>query len=78
MKHLQGTPPKGIRHTFLQELPNKEGYHLIVKWLEGRGDITVVQQPNAENNYAACIRIDDSWYEGADMYRFEVYLVPER
>jgi hypothetical protein len=67
-----------VNHIFFRALPNTEGVHLTVKWLEGRGDITVIQQPNAENNYTARIRVDDAGYRREDTYKFEVYLVSER
>ena len=77
VEHLEWDPPEGMHHSFSRKLPKAEGYHLIVKWLEGRGEITVIEQPNAENSYAARIRVDDGPYGDADAYRFEVYLLAE-
>lgn len=76
--HLQEKSPKEMHHTFFRALPKAAGYYLLVKWLEGRGDVTVIQQPTAENDYTARVRVDGSEYGGTDTYRFEVYLVPER
>jgi len=75
-------PESGVseetKYVFFRALPRTEGVHLTVKWLEGRGDVTVIQQPNAENSYTACIRVDDSRYRRGDAYKFEVYVVSER
>jgi hypothetical protein len=41
----------------------------------GRGDVSVVQQPTASNNYTAVIRIFDR-SSGADVYRITAYWTP--
>lgn len=74
---LESESPKETNHTFFRRLPKEEGYHLTLKWLEGRGDLTVLQQPTAENHYTARLRVDDSEYRRGDVYKFEVYLVPD-
>lgn len=76
--HIESELSEGMNHIFFRALPDTEGVRLTVKWLEGRGDITVIQQPNAENNYTARIRVDDAGYRREDTYKFEVYLVSER
>lgn len=55
-----------------RSLPISNGY-VRVQRLDGRGEISVIQQPNRRNNYTAVIRVRD--YEGrrADRYRFTAY-----
>jgi hypothetical protein len=40
--------------------------------LQGRGDVTLVQQPTAENEYRAVVLIDDNAYAGAGSYEIGV------
>jgi hypothetical protein len=52
-------------------LPMSNGL-VRVQRIDGRGDISVIQQPNRRNNYTAVIRVrDDS--RRADRYRFAAY-----
>ena len=54
-----------------RSLPATNGL-VRVQRVDGRGDISVIQQPNRRNNYTAVIRIrDDS--RRADRYRFAAY-----
>ena len=52
-------------------LPQQSGT-LIVQRLQGRGDVDVIGQPSAQNNYTATLRVRDP-KGGADNYRFVVY-----
>ncbi len=54
-----------------RSLPTSNGL-VRVQRVDGRGEISVIQQPNRRNNYTAVIRIrDDS--RRADRYRFAAY-----
>jgi len=77
VEHIEGDPTKDMRHDVFARLPRADGCCLVVKWLEGRGGVTVTQQPDATNDYTARIRIDDGPYDDEDAYRFEVYLLAE-
>jgi hypothetical protein len=55
-------------------LPERDGIVRIVKE-GGRGDVSVMQQPTANNGYTAIIRIADT-EGGADMYRVSAYWTP--
>jgi hypothetical protein len=48
-------------------LPRNAGF-VRVRALDGRGDVAVVQQPNARNNYTAIVRVRDR-SGGSDRYR---------
>ena len=52
-------------------LPQQDGT-LMVQRLQGRGDVDVIQQPNAQNGYTATLRVRDP-QGGADSYRIAVY-----
>jgi hypothetical protein len=55
-------------------LPRQDGV-VRVRIEDGRGDVDVVQQPSARNNYTAVVRIVDR-SGGADRYRLSAYWMP--
>jgi hypothetical protein len=55
-------------------LPQRNGT-LVVQRLDGRGDVDVIQQPNARNGYTATVRVRDP-KGGADNYRIVAYWQP--
>src|SRR5256885_255617 len=52
-------------------LPRTDGY-VRVQAVDGRGDVSVVQQPSAYNNYTTIVRVRDR-SSGADRYRLNAY-----
>ncbi|HEY2378639.1 MAG TPA: hypothetical protein VGH98_21845 [Gemmatimonadaceae bacterium] len=52
-------------------LPRSDGY-VRVQTLDGRGDVSVLQQPNASNNYTTIVRVTDR-SSGSDRYRVAAY-----
>jgi len=56
------------------ELPHRDG-HLTVQVAEGRGDVIVVQQPTAENDYTGVLRVRDR-SGGVDTYRLTALWSP--
>lgn len=52
-------------------LPRTDGY-VRVQTLDGRGDVSVVQQPSAWNNYTTIVRVTDR-SSGSDRYRVAAY-----
>jgi len=52
-------------------LPRTDGY-VRVQTLDGRGDVSVVQQPSASNGYTTIVRIRDR-SSGSDRYRLAAY-----
>ena len=56
-------------------LPRTDG-EVFVRLLDGRGDVDVIQQPNARNDFTTLIRIRDP-RGGADRYRITTYWTPD-
>jgi hypothetical protein len=56
-------------------LPQRDG-RVTVRMEDGRGDVDVVQQPSAQNDYTAIVRIRDR-SSGADNYRVTAYWRPD-
>ena len=52
-------------------LPRTDGY-VRVQALDGRGDVSVVQQPGASNGYTTIVRVRDR-SSGSDRYRLAAY-----
>jgi hypothetical protein len=59
------------RFNLASALPRTDGY-VRAEVASGRGDVSVVQQPSASNNYTAVIRIRDR-SSGSDRYRINTY-----
>src|SRR3954471_10360980 len=70
---LSGTDLRS-RYRVASPLPQQEGT-VRVALENGRGDVSVIQQPTASNGYTAIIRVFDR-SSGADIYRFTTYWTP--
>jgi len=70
---LSGTDLRS-RYRVASPLPQQEGT-VRVALENGRGDVSVIQQPTASNGYTAIIRVYDR-SSGADIYRFTTYWTP--
>jgi len=72
---IVGTQENGAGDLHVRnELPHRDG-NVTVQVAEGRGDVDVVQQPGADNDYTAILRIRDR-SGGADMYRITALWTP--
>lgn len=56
-------------------LPQRDG-RVTVRVQDGRGDVDVIQQPSARNDYTAIVRIRDR-SSGDDNYRLTAYWMPD-
>jgi len=72
---IVGTQENGAGDLHVRnELPHRDGT-ITVQVAEGRGDVDVVQQPRAENDYTAVLRIRDH-SNGADRYQLTALWTP--
>jgi hypothetical protein len=60
-----------VRSKVFSQIPRRDG-EVVVEVLNGRGDVSVVQQPSPQNGYTAAIRVTDR-SGGADNYRIAAY-----
>jgi hypothetical protein len=69
VRTLTGEPVREARASFSAPLPQAP---VTVRLLlaEGRGPITIVQQPAVENRFTTIVRLDDSQRGGARRYQF--------
>jgi hypothetical protein len=70
VEHQAGQPVREENYRFLQSLPS-DRRNVVVRKLNGRGNVTVIQQPSRDNGYTAAILIDDR-DGGSDRYEIEV------
>lgn len=69
------TPMERSRFDVASALPQRDG-RVAVRVRDGRGDVDVVQQPSARNDYTAIVRIRDR-SSGADTYHLTAYWMPD-
>lgn len=69
------TPTERSRLDIASALPQQEG-RVTVRVQNGRGDVAVVQQPSARNDYTMIMRIVDR-SSGTDNYRVTAYWTPD-
>ena len=75
MQTTSRTPFERPRLNVATALPQRDG-HVSVRVEDGRGQVDVVQQPLADNDYTAIVRIRDR-SSGADNYRVTAYWMPD-
>lgn len=73
---VSGRQTRRAQARVTRALPNQAG-QVRLQLLDGRGDVSVIQQPNRGNNYTTIARIYDR-SGGADRYRLAAYWVPTR
>ena len=69
VRHLAGSPAREVRSSFSAPLP-LEPVAVRLLSTDGRGPITIVQQPAAENGFTTIVRLDDRQRGGTGRYQF--------
>lgn len=65
------TEPRAARARTFSSIPREDG-RVVVQVINGRGNVEVIQQPTARNNYQTVVRIVDP-ASGSDNYRLAAY-----
>jgi hypothetical protein len=65
------TEPGRGRSRVMETLPQRDG-QVTVQLVNGRGNVDVIQQPSAQNNFTTIVRIQDPG-SGSDTYRLAAY-----
>jgi hypothetical protein len=73
-QEVSGRPTRGAQALVSRALPSQTG-QVRLQLLDGRGDVSVIQQPSSSNNYTTIARIYDP-SAGADRYRVAAFWVP--
>jgi hypothetical protein len=73
---VSGRDARRTRARVASALPTQSG-QVRVQLLDGRGDVSVIQQPSSRNGYTTIVRIYDR-SGGADRYRLAAYWQPLR
>jgi hypothetical protein len=69
VRHVNGNPPREVKASFSAPIPRSPVKVTLIS-ANGRGPISIVQQPSAANGYATIVRIDDSGKGGDKRYEF--------
>jgi hypothetical protein len=69
VRHLNGNPAREVKASFSAPIPRAPVSVALIS-ANGRGSISVVQQPTAANGYTTIVRIDDSGNGGDKRYEF--------
>src|SRR6185436_18540464 len=65
------TEPNDERSRTMSGLPRQDG-EVVVRLVDGRGRVDVIQQPAARNGYTAIVRVQDP-RSGSDAYQLVAY-----
>src|SRR5262249_55811458 len=69
VRHINGNPPREVKASFSAPIPRSPVSVALIS-TNGRGVISVVQQPSAANGYTTIVRVDDSAKSGDKRYEF--------
>jgi hypothetical protein len=69
VRHMNGNSPREVRASFSAPVP-RSPVSVALLSTNGRGTITIVQQPSAANGYTTIVRLDDSAKGGDKRYEF--------
>ncbi|MGE0131239.1 MAG: BON domain-containing protein [Blastocatellales bacterium] len=69
VRHVNGNPPREVKASFSAPIP-RSPVNVALLSANGRGAISIVQQPSAANGYTTIVRIDDSGKGGEKRYEF--------
>ena len=69
VRHVSGATPREVKASFSAPVPRAPVNVSLIS-VNGRGVISVIQQPSAGNGYTAIVRIDDSAKGGDKRYEF--------
>ena len=70
MRHISGKRPIGAAPKLFFPLPRREIIACLRK-KKGRGEVVILEQPSARNDYSLIVRIRDE-KRGASRYRFSI------
>jgi hypothetical protein len=69
VRHVNGASPREVKASFSAPVPRSPVSVALIS-ANGRGAISVVQQPSAANGYTTIVRVDDSSKGGDKHYEF--------
>ena len=68
IRHLESRPIENARYSFRTSLPARaQMVHMDVQ--QGRGRVSIEEQPSSRNNYTVKILLDDTQRNGSELYR---------
>ena len=74
IEHLAADPMGNIQYTWHNDLPSDQACTVVVKPLEVRGTVYVMDQPSVENQQTITLYLEDP-APGSSVFKFEVYAI---
>lgn len=68
----RGKKIEDMRYSYSNKIPGSN-FKVMLKKIEGRGNIKIVENPSYNNNYSVKVLVDDGPYRGRDIYDFYLY-----
>jgi hypothetical protein len=68
---VSGQRPQNVRSAVGDQVPRRDGGYVSVSLRQGRGTVSVIEQPSAYNNYTAVVRVLDG-QRGYGYYDFDL------
>ena len=69
VRHVSGAPPREVKTSFSAPVPRSPGNVKLLS-VNGRGAISIIQEPSPANGYTTIVRIDDSARGGEKLHQF--------
>ncbi len=76
VRHIDFNPAEGVRYECYEPVRLTENQVYEVLAVQGRGTVTVLEQPDRNNGGTLAVRVDDRGFPGDDYYRFLVLKKP--
>jgi hypothetical protein len=72
LHHIEFNYPQEINYKVFMPIPNNKNLQYRVIKEQGRGDVNILEYPDAQNEFSLSIKVDDGPYPSFDFYRFYV------
>ena len=69
VRHVSGAPPREVKTSFSAPVP-RSPVNVKLLSVNGRGAISIIQEPSPANGYTTIVRIDDSARGGEKLHQF--------
>jgi len=73
--HISDDPIVSPQMQVHEEIPVEEKYEIVIKPLEVRGNIHIMEQPGPKNDYTLKLLLEDSRVPGRSVFLFEIHAV---
>ena len=76
LQHIDFNYPQEVNYKVFMPIPKNQSLQYRIIKEQGRGEVNILEQPDAQNEFSLLIKVDDGSYPSFDFYRF--YVVADR